>query len=582
MKKGIPSSPGIGAGTVFVLHEREVPLGRSGPNTSSEAGGASAHARRSEESEMERFSRGRDVAAEHYEMLVQRVRRKIGDDEAEIFEGHLEILTGDDMEEAVSEAILKSGVIAEKAVMDFAEETAKEFENLDSEYFQQRAGDIRDIGRRLSEAIYYGSITDPGALPENSVIIAEELTPSATARLDTDKVVAIATEKGGRTSHAAILARSLGIPCVTGADGLIAVLRSGQTILVDGDSGSIDTDVDEGKLEEVQRRLDEERRQADSRRRWSAETPACWADGGNYGLFANISGAREAERAAEFGAGGVGLFRTEFLFMRFSDFPTVDQQADEYRAVCQAIRPNPVIVRLLDCGADKPLSYAFHPKEDNPFLGERGIRFLAAREKRLRDQLEAIARIHSEGHPIKVMIPMVISVSEIENVRALLPAEASDLPVGIMVETPAAVMIIESLAKQADFISVGTNDLVQYLLTVDRGNPRVADYYQELHPAVLAALRTIVEGAHKAGIHVGVCGDMASHPDTALALLALGVDEISAGVNSLPELKAAFSTIPESELHPLTAELLNTGDSERARETLHRLIREQLMPWSEG
>ena len=582
MIRGIASSPGIGAGTVFVLHEREVPLGRTGPNSASDTGGAKAHKRRSDESEMERFSRGRDAAAKHYQGLIERVRRNIGEDEAEIFEGHLEILTGDDMMDAVKESVMDKGAIAERAVIDFTEATAVEFEELESEYFQERAGDIRDIGRRLAEAIYFGSITDPGELPENSVIVAEELTPSATARLDTDKVVAIATEKGGRTSHAAILARSLSIPCVTGVEGLLKEVHSQKPVIVDGDEGTVDTDVDEAKLVEVRRRIAIVHEQSDRRKNWSKQTPQEWADGTGYSLYSNISGAKEAKAAMEFGAIGIGLFRTEFLFMRFSDFPTLDQQANEYREVCKAMAPHPVIVRLLDCGADKPLPYAFHAEEDNPFLGERGIRFLMAREKRLKAQIEAIARVHAEGFAIKAMIPMVISVSEIDAVRALLPAETPDLPVGIMVETPAAVITIDALAAKSDFISVGTNDLVQYLLTVDRGNPRVAAYYREFHPAVIAALLSVVKGAHKAGIHVGVCGDMASHPESALALMALGVDEISTSVSAIPEIKAAFALIDSTRLKDLAGKLKSAPDADSARAAARSFLSTTPFPWTEA
>ncbi|WP_319559502.1 phosphoenolpyruvate--protein phosphotransferase [Marispirochaeta sp.] len=579
MLKGIPSSTGIGTGSVYLLHEREVPLGRTGPSSSRNTSGARSHTRRSTESEMERFSRGLEVASAYYTQLIERIREKIGEDEAEIFEGHLEILTGEDMAEAVEEAIMEHDAIAERAVIDFVEETAKEFEELESDYFKQRAGDLRDIGRRLAEAIYYGSISDPGELPENSVIVAEELTPSATARLDTERVAAIITEKGGRTSHAAILARSLSIPCVTGVDGLIAAVRSGQQVLVDGDAGTVDTKVNQEKIQAAQYRKQKADKQTEKRRRWSGEAVPQLADGSPYGLMANVGGVAEAEQAASFGAAGIGLFRTEFLFMRFSDFPGLDQQADEYRAVCAAMAPAPVIVRLLDCGADKPLPYASHPQEDNPFLGERGIRYLLAREDRLRTQIEAIARIFAEGYPVKAMIPMVISASEIDAVRSLVPASAAGLPVGIMVETPASVMIVETLARKADFISIGTNDLVQYLLTVDRGNPRVSAYYQEFHPAVFSAISRIVEGAHAAGIHVGVCGDMASHADSALALLALGVDEISAGINAIPELKACLSKISSSSLKELAVQLKSAPDADAARAAARTLVPDNLSPW---
>jgi phosphotransferase system enzyme I (PtsI) len=571
MIRGVASSPGVGVGKVYILHDREIPLGHSD---------AKSDSKRGEESEMERFFRGRKVAAKHYEGLIVRIRNLIGADEAEIFEGHLEIILGEDMEEAVEEALQAEDIVAEKAVMDFTRQTAKEFEELESEYFRQRAGDIRDIGRRMAEAIYYGSISDPGELPENSIIVAEELTPSVTARLDTDKVAAIATEKGGRTSHAAILARSLSIPCVTGAEGLLDKVHGGKRALVDGDAGIVDVDVSEEKLKDALERREAVLEQAERRRAWSNSTPSKWSDGSSYDLFANVGGAKEAAVAKDLGAGGVGLFRTEFLFMRFSDFPSVEQQAAEYRAVCEAMSPNPVIVRLLDCGADKPLPYAYHPTEDNPFLGERGIRFLAAREKRLKEQMAAISRVHSEGHAIKAMIPMVISAGEIDAVRSLVPAEAKNLPVGIMVETPAAVLTVEALAEKSDFLSVGTNDLIQYVLTVDRGNSRVADYYQEFHPAVLAALDQIVAGARKAGIHVGVCGDMASHPDTALTLLALGVNEISASVSAVPELKAAFSRISRAQLDELASILRSSRDADTARAAARALVSEAPAPWA--
>ncbi len=576
---GIASSPGVGAGSVFVLHEREVPLGRTGPNAASEASGATSHPRRGAESELERFTIGQRVAATYYRGLVERVKKNVGADEAEIFEGHLEIITGDDIAEAVEAAILEEDTIAERAVIDFTEQTAKEFEELESEYFQQRAADIRDIGRRLAEAIYYGSVTDPGELPEDSVIVAEELTPSATARLDTERVAAIATEKGGRTSHAAILARSLSIPCVTGISGLIGAVRTGQLVLVDGDRGLVETDVSRERLDEAKEAIAKNREQATSRRSWSKQAVSRFADGAPYEIHANVSGATEAELADGFGAGGVGLFRTEFLFMRYADFPDVDQQAAEYRAVCQTMSPTPVIVRLLDCGADKPLPYANHEPEDNPFLGERGIRFLLARENRLRAQIEAIARVAADGFAIKAMVPMVVSPQEIEAVRALVPPEASGLPVGTMVETPASVLAIDRLAAVSDFVSIGTNDLVQYVLAVDRGNANVASYYQEFHPAVLTSIKRVVEGCHAAGIHVGVCGDMASHPASALSLIALGVDELSASVASIPELKACFATIRKDALEDLAVRLLAAGSADEARSAAEELVPANLAPW---
>jgi len=553
--RGIAAAPGVGVGTAYLLHEREVPLG----STSSRASGDSTHPRRTAESELDRFRSGRDVAARYYTTLVDRVRDAVGDEEAEIFEGHLEIITGEDLGEAVEAAILGGPVSAEQAVVAFAEETAKEFEELESEYFQQRAGDIRDLGNRVAEAIYYGSITDPGQIPDRSVIVTVELTPSATARLDTSRVAAIVTEKGGRTSHAAILARSLSIPCVTGVADFVATVRTGQWLVVDGDAGAVELDVDEKTREEIVLRQAHQREDRESREKWARETPAVLADGTPVHLAANVSGAEEASRAAAVGARGSGLVRSEFIFMRYSDFPDRTQQAAEYRAICEALAPEPVVVRLLDCGADKPLPYARQQGEDNPFLGERGIRFLGARPERMREQIAAIAAVHAEGHPIRLMVPMVIDEGEITQARSFLP-EGSSCPVGIMVETPASVLRIEQLSAAADFVSIGTNDLIQYVLAVDRGNSRVAGLYDEFHPAVIAAIDTVTTACSANGTHVAVCGDMASHGATALALLALGVEELSAAGTAIPGLKELLRQVSPDDLAQLGS-LLRSGVS---------------------
>lgn len=573
--RGIAAAPGVGVGTAYLLHERDVPVG----SIDRRASGSSTHPRRTAESELDRFSAGRKVAAEYYRKLTDRVRGNLGDDEAEIFEGHLEILTGEDLAEAVEAMILTESRSAEQAVVAFSEATAADFEELESEYFQQRAGDIRDIGNRLVEAIYFGSITDPGQIPENSVVVAEELTPSATARLDIGRVVAIVTEKGGRTSHAAILARSLSIPCVTGVSGFVTTVRSQQWVLVDGDAGTVDLQVDESTHEQVQKRRAEAEAQRASLEQWSRETPTTLCDGTPVHVSANVSGAVEAERAAAVGAEGSGLLRSEFVFMRFSDFPDVEQQADEYRQVCQRLAPHPVVVRLLDCGADKPLPYGQHNAEDNPFLGERGIRYLAARPQRLREQVSAICRVAAEGYAVRLMVPMVVNHEEIEQVRELVAQEtepgAPAPPVGIMVETPASVMRIETLAAAADFVSVGTNDLVQYMLAVDRGNARVATLYDEFNPTVIASLDRVFAACRAVGTHGAVCGDMASHGATALVLLSLGAEELSAAGTAIPALKKLLRAVSATDLAELGDRLRVARTAGDARDAVETLIRKR-------
>lgn len=576
--RGIGASAGVGAGRAFVLQQRRVPatyIDRA-QKTPVDV-----------DNQTERFKIGRRVALDYYQTLVTRVRECAGAEEAEIFEGHIEILGGEDMEEAVASALTERARTAEQAVLEFAEHTAAEFEAMESEYFRQRAFDIRDIGSRLAEAIYFGSIADPIALEPDTVVVAEELTPSATARLDTAHVAAIATAKGGRTAHAAILARSLSIPCVTGIANLLDRVANGHTLIVDGDAGTVEVFAQAARaasrLAEVTERVAQGAQARNRRAAWSASQPFQTADGRLYHMAANVSGAAEARSARALGAEGVGLLRSEFFFMRLTDFPSVEQQAAEYRAVCQAHAPHPVIVRLLDCGADKPLPYAPQAQEDNPFLGLRGIRYLQSNPEQFRAQVQAIAQVAREGHAIKLMVPMVIDPEEVHAVRSVLsPADAQALPIGIMVETPASVMTIEAFLPHAAFVSIGTNDLVQYTLAVDRGNARVAPLYREFHPAVIHAIDRVVDAAHRAGRPVGVCGDMASNPATALALLALGVDELSVSLGAIPEIKAALLHVRSTQLNRLAEQLRAAPDAESARAAATELIPAGPPPWEDA
>ena len=577
MIKGIAASSGVGVGQAVVMTAREVPQGSV---AASKAGSAADGGSPPGSDEKQRFRAGREIALSYYQELVQRVRTAASEEEAEIFEGHIEILGGEDLEEGTYELLETDTISAEDAVRSFCEETAQEFEALESEYFQQRASDIRDIGSRLAEAIHFGSIADLGDIPEESVIVAEELSPSATARLDLGKVVAIVTEKGGRTSHAAILARSLAIPCVTGVPGVLAQVPAGQLVAVDGDSGevwpNIDPRNDQQALAGFRQRASSSHQLKEQRREWSKNTPAQTADGRAVLLSANIGTAAEAEAAREIGAAGSGLVRSEFFFMRVKEFPSRKQQAEEYRKICAALAPHTVTIRLLDCGADKPLPYAQQGPEDNPYLGERGIRFLMNRSEQLRNQVEAISEVAAEGYAVKLMIPMVISANEVQVVRE---AAHGSVSIGIMVETPASVIALDRLLPEVEFVSIGTNDLTQYILAVDRGNAGVAPLYQEFHPAVLAAIDHVVNHSHAAGVPVGVCGDMASRPASAVALLALGVDQLSAGIDAIPDLKAALRKVKSQDLENLARQLLSAPDADTARKAAEKLVQDVGRPW---
>ncbi|SIQ12562.1 phosphoenolpyruvate--protein phosphotransferase [Alkalispirochaeta americana] len=572
MMKGIPASAGVGVGRAVVLVEREVP-----PEPDPGSGACQTRMR---EEERQRFLQGREAALAYYRELTENVRATAGDDEAAIFEGHLEILGSEDLEEGVEELLSARIRPAEAAVHAFCEATAREFEELESEYFRQRASDIRDIGRRLAEAIHFGEIAGSTDLVEESVIIADELSPSATARLDLGKVAALVTVKGGRTSHAAILARSLAIPCVTGVSGLLSRIKGHELVAVDGDRGEVWTALDEHRdrqiLHDFRSRAAASRRFVEHRRLWSKEHPAATADGRAVMLSANVGSIAEAEAAREIGAEGSGLVRSEFFFMRCTGYPSRDDQRVEYGGICEALSPHGVTIRLLDCGADKPLPYAGQKAEDNPYLGERGIRFLMERPEQLHAQVAAIADCADEGHPVKLMIPMVISPGEVRTVREQVQG---DLQIGIMVETPASVLALHHLLPLVDFVSIGTNDLTQYILAVDRGNAGVARLYQEFHPAVLAAINQVVVQSHAAGVSVSVCGDMASRPDSAIALLALGVDQLSSGIDAIPEIKATIAQVSSHQLQALTEKLLGASEAAVAAAHAAELTAAVQWPW---
>lgn len=546
---GIPSSPGEGVGPAVILEERNIPQSAMVvPNAGSATGVA--------EQEYTRFEAGLAIAKEYYHKTMERAAERLGREEAEIFEGYLELLTGGDLEEAVDELLKgQPGMSAVAAVLRFCTETADEFAEMESEYFSQRAADFRDIGDRLAEAIYYGSILGVLTLLEPSIIIAKTLSPATTVALDFSKVSGIATETGGPASHAAILARSLSIPCITGVENLLQQVNSGDICLVDGSKGYIEVGVSEDKVSKVHEKNLVRKNEMKRMCEWSQGVEAELAGGERILLKANVGSGDDAERAVDSGAQGSGLVRTEFIFMSFNHFPSVEQQASLYRDICNKLAPHTVTIRLLDCGADKPLPYAKQTTEENPFLGERGIRFLLAREEVLLTQLKALGEIHSEGHNIRAMIPMVISLQEVQRVRELLKGINPALPLGIMVETPASVLGIQELAEASDFLSVGTNDLVQYLLAVDRRNPKVTELYKELHPSVIRALVEVVNGATRAGVPVGVCGSMASHPVTAVALLSLGIRELSASISWVPRLKQLIRTISSNDLKELAPKI---------------------------
>lgn len=488
------------------------------------------------ESELNRFSEAIEKVTESLTELAE---------QSEIFAGHLSIANDFALHEAVQEKISDQKMNAEMATDQTISEFKAMMEAIDDEYMRERASDIGDVGRRFMLALKNetsGELTD---IHEPVIIVAEDLTPTDTSVMDFQYVKGFITAKGGVTSHVSIIARSLGIPALVGVDEILEVVSEDDFILFDAGSGEIWLNPDADLRETMMEKAREEAREAEEIQAKSA-LPATSLDGRTVKVYANIGSVQDAKNAMEFKIDGVGLFRSEFLFMDNTDFPTEEEQFNAYKEAVETIG-NEVIIRTLDIGGDKDLSYFTFEKEENPFLGWRAIRMCLSEKDMFKTQLRALFRAAHYG-PIKIMIPMVISVEEVEEVRAIgeeckaeLRAEGlpfnENTPIGIMVETPAAVLCADALAKHVDFFSIGTNDLTQYVLAVDRGNKRIEDLYNTFHPAVMRAIAQVIKAGNEAGIEVGMCGEFASNEHATEVLLGMGLDEYSMAASETARVK---------------------------------------------
>lgn len=464
---------------------------------------------------------------------------------AAIFAAHEELLADPDLLGIAESAIAKgksAGFGWKKAVTTHADRLA----GLRNELLAQRANDMRDVGLRVLSLITGTAVHQPN-YPANAILIAEDLTPSDTATLDRTRVVGFCTTRGGATSHVAILARSLGLPALAGIEPAALDVPNGTPVILDASLGWLRLHASPEQVARVRtaQQVAEEQRKANLEH---ALEPAATVDGVRIEILANIGGVKDAGQIAKLGGEGAGLLRSEFLFMERSDAPGEQEQFEVYKEVAEAVGVgHPIIIRTLDVGGDKPLSYLPIPKEDNPFLGERGIRVGLDRPEILRTQLRAILRAAAFGQ-ISVMFPMITTLDELRDVRAILGEEAASLgvppvPAGIMVEVPAAAIMAAQFAREADFFSIGTNDLTQYTLAMDRGHPKLAPQVDGLNPAILKLIAHTVNGARSAGRRVGVCGGIATDPCAVPLLIGLGVDELSVAIPAIPALKAQIRTL---------------------------------------
>ncbi|MEW9582518.1 phosphoenolpyruvate--protein phosphotransferase [Paraburkholderia sp. DGU8] len=548
---GVSASPGLAVGKIAQYRPQVIEVAEAGE---------------SPQRERAQLESARHQARQQIEGLKATL---VDASKAQILAAHLELLDDPDLND-MAIAGISEGKSAGFAWREAFQKQARTLEALQSPLLRERAGDIRDVGRRVLALL--ANVTPAQVdVPGESILIAEELSPSDTTSLDRSKVLGFCTTTGGATSHVAILARSLGIPAICGIDARALQLADGTPVVLDGSHGSLRRNPSADELEQARKRIGREaaRRETD---KLAASKLAMTADGHRIEVVANIRNAQEARDAVAAGAEGVGLLRSEFLFDARDTAPSEDEQAAEYCAVAQALgRERPLVIRTLDVGGDKPLSYLPLPKEDNPFLGLRGVRVSLERPDIFRTQLRAILRAAPLCN-LHVMFPMIATVEEVRAARHILQDEAGDraasVKVGVMIEVPAAALIAEPLAREVDFFSIGTNDLTQYTLAMDRGHPQLAKQADALHPAVLRLIGMTVEGAHQHGKWVGICGGIASDAMAVPVLAGLGIDELSVSIPAVGSVKAQLARITMSEARQLAVEVLRLGTAAEVRDHL--------------
>jgi len=546
---GVPASPGLAVGEVFQVRRVEIFVTEAGAGV---------------DAERRHLAAAIATAQAQLGALRAQLHSKADPAKAAIFAAHEELVSDPDLLEIAESAMAKGKSAAfawKKAVTTHADRLA----GLRNQLLAQRANDLRDVGQRVLSILTGVDIRHSQYKP-NSVLIAEDLTPSDTASLDRSLVAGFCTTRGGATSHVAILARSLGLPALAGIEPAALDVPNGTVVILDGNKGTLQLNAipdDVARIREAQGRF-EQRRATDLS---NALEPAVTLDGTRIEVLANIGGLKDAAQIASLGGEGVGLLRSEFLFMERSDAPTEEQQFESYKAIAEAVGRRPLIIRTLDVGGDKPLPYLPIPKEDNPFLGERGVRVGLDRPEILRSQLRAILRAAAFGE-VRVMFPMISTLTELRDVKAMLAEEAASLgvpiiPTGIMVEVPATAVMAAQFAREADFFSIGTNDLTQYTLAMDRGHPKLAPQVDGLSPAVLRLIAHTVNGARTQGRRVGVCGGIGSDPRAIPILLGIGVDELSVSLPAIPAVKAQIRSLRIDACREL-AELALAAESAEA------------------
>ncbi|UYN90522.1 MAG: phosphoenolpyruvate--protein phosphotransferase [Anaerolineales bacterium] len=567
MFKGVPAANGIAIGKPWVYHPQTAHIVR---RTVSDV-----------QKELARFEAAKHIAVQQLAGLQEKAHAEIGQHEAAIFEAHQMFLEDPELLKAITRRVREELICAEAAVDEAVQEAAAELAAIEDEYFQARAIDLRDVGRRLVHLLL-GVDTEVKDFPDEPVIVfAEDLTPSDTVQFERSKLLALVTVQGGPTSHTAILANSMGIPAIVSAPVDLAAVEHSTLGVVDGRTGEVLLDPSADKLEAFQAeqtRLQAKRAAAKARSQETATT----TDGHQVEVVANIGNAQDALQALEYGAEGVGLFRTEFLFLDRHAMPTEFEQTNAYREIFDVMRGKPIVVRTLDIGGDKSVDYLGFKTEANPFLGWRAIRMMSERPDLLLSQFRALLKAGVDTD-LCIMVPMVSRLTEVEQARALLRVAQEELTAegvpfcqtlqfGIMIEVPSAVLVADHIAPLVDFFSIGTNDLTQYTMAVDRTNERVVNIASPFHPSVLRLIKLTIDAAHAQGKWVGVCGEFAGEPLAVPLLLGMGLDEFSMSPVSVPEVKDLIRRFSIEECKDVASRALRLPKTEAVQAYLRSIV----------
>ncbi|KGT92399.1 phosphoenolpyruvate-protein phosphotransferase [Erwinia typographi] len=574
MISGILASPGIAFGKALLLKEDEIVINRKKISADQV------------EQEVQRFLDGRAKAATQLEAIKIKAGETFGEEKEAIFEGHIMLLEDEELEQEIIALIKDDLASADAAAFSVIDGQAKALEELDDEYLKERAADVRDIGKRLLQNILGLHIVDLSAIADEVLLVAKDLTPSETAQLNLDKVLGFITDLGGRTSHTSIMARSLELPAIVGTGNVTSQVKNDDYLILDGVNNQIYVNPTAEKIEELKAIHNQYVTEKNDLAKLK-DLPAITLDGHQVEVCANIGTVRDIAGAERNGAEGVGLYRTEFLFMDRDSLPSEEEQFQAYKAVAEAMGSQAVIVRTMDIGGDKDLPYMNLPKEDNPFLGWRAIRIAMDRPEILHAQLRAILRASAFGK-LRIMFPMIISVEEVrtlkgelETLKSQLRAESKafdeSIEVGIMVETPASAAIAHHLAKEVDFFSIGTNDLTQYTLAVDRGNDLISHLYNPMTPSVLTLIKQVIDASHAEGKWTGMCGELAGDERATLLLLGMGLDEFSMSAISIPRIKKIIRNTNFEDAKALAEQAMAQPTADELVNLVNKFIEEKTL-----